>query len=185
MSSDELLERCFPAEWTVRKARDAYLAENGFSAGAYDDKWTEGSIFGLRVAVPNTRHHRWSIMLHDLDHVATGYGTDLVGEGEISVWELRHVRDLGPYVGALVSIGAIAGVLFAPRRALDAWRHAARTASLYALHPRTDEAAYERLLDLTVGELRSLLGVPAHGLARVPRRLHEYAPSATRARGSP
>ena len=42
---------------------------------------------------------RW----HDLHHVATRFGTDNVGEGEISAWELRRgLRGLGPYVGAIV-----------------------------------------------------------------------------------
>jgi hypothetical protein len=77
------LHRPIGASVRVRDARDAYLAENGFTVEGYEAKWTEASLFGFRFRVPNTPRHRWAIMRHDLHHVATGYGTDLAGEGEI------------------------------------------------------------------------------------------------------
>src|SRR5262249_44370164 len=123
-----------PAHWSVRAARDAYLAENGFTVAAYSDKWTGGSFFGIPLKVPNTKRHRWAIMLHDLHHVATGYGTDLVGEGEISAWELRPgLRNLGVYVGGIVLLFALAGFFRAPRRVREAWRKAAAIESLHDL----------------------------------------------------
>src|SRR5262245_33831674 len=72
----------WPKDWTVEQARDAYLTENGFTIEGYESRWTEASLFGLPIYVPNTARHRWAIMLHDLHHVATGYGTDIAGEGE-------------------------------------------------------------------------------------------------------
>ena len=177
------LAETFPESWTVRRARDAYLAENGFTVEAYDDRWTSASFFGIPLKVPNTKRHRWAIMLHDLHHVATGYGTDLVGEGEISAWELRGLRPLGIYVASIVMAGTLAGAVFAPRRALGAWRAARSARSLFELVPPDANApdAYEALLDLTVGELRARLGVPAEGLAREPRGLHDFAPKASSA----
>src|SRR5215467_14616440 len=101
-------DKPLPADWGVREGRDTYLAENGFTTAAYDVKWTDASFFGVRFRVPNTARHRWAIMLHDLHHVATGYGTDLVGEAEISAWELRRgLRGLGFYVGSIVAGGAL------------------------------------------------------------------------------
>ena len=175
------MDRCpYPAHWTVRAARDAYLAENGFTLDGYDARWTDGSVFGIRVKVPNTRHHRWALMLHDLFHVATGYGTDSVGEGEISVHELRNaVLPLGPYVSLIVFFGVVLGVFLAPRRMLSAWRDAAGARTLHELHPVESDTAYEALLDLTVAELREKLGMATTGLARAPRELHAYAPSAS------
>jgi hypothetical protein len=169
----------FPAHWSVRQARDAYLAENGFTVEAYDDRWTQGSFFGVRLALLNTRRHRWAIMLHDLHHVVTGYGTNLVGEGEISAWELRHGwRSLGLYVGSIVLFGAVMGVALSPRRMRSAWQSAAAVRSLFASVPLGDEGAYEALLDLSVEELRTRLGVPRDGVTSVPRELHHYAPAA-------
>ena len=92
---------------TVREARDQYLAENGFTFEGYDAKWTHASFFGVRFRVPNTDSHRVGIMLHDLHHVATGFGTDLVGEGEISAWEAhRGLAPVGLYVASIVTAGA-------------------------------------------------------------------------------
>ena len=167
---------------TVRAARDAYLAENGFTLEAYDAKWTDASAFGVRFRVPNTPRHRVAIMLHDLHHVATGYGTDQIGEGEISAWEARAgLRALGAYVAGIVLTGAMGGVLLAPRRAVDAWRAARGASSLFPLcrlPSAAFDARYEELLEMTVGELRRLLGVSATGATPRPRELHAYAPKA-------
>jgi len=170
-----MLDRPFPASWTVRRARDAYLAENGFTIEAYADPWTEASAFGIPFKVPNTPRHRWAIMLHDLHHVATGYGTDMAGEGEISIWESRRgLRPLGLYVAAIVAVGSVGGALLAPRRALAAWRASGpERSSLFASGDA--RADYEALLDLSVGELRVRLGIPAAGLV-TSRALHARAP---------
>jgi hypothetical protein len=169
----------FAPSMSVREARDAYLAENGFTLEAYEAKWTEASLLGVRFRVPNTARHRVAIMLHDLHHVATGFGTSLVGEGEISAWEARRgFTALGAYVGGIVLSGLALGLLVAPRRAIRAWRAAGRgKASLFPLCARADFAArYEVLLAMTVGELRRELGVPERGLTDRPRTLHAHAP---------
>ena len=70
-------------EFSVERGRDAYLAENGFSVETYTAKYTPASFLGIPLNVPNTKRHQWAIKLHDLHHVATGYGTDMAGEAEI------------------------------------------------------------------------------------------------------
>jgi hypothetical protein len=172
---DRLRSAPWPSSWTVRQARDAYLAENGFTVEAYDAKWTDGSFLGIPMKVPNTRKHRWAIMRHDLHHVATGYGTDMIGEAEISAWELRAARQLGPYVSTIVLFGALLGAMRAPLRTIAAFRGGKHVRFLY--RGEDSDAAYEAMLDLTVGELRALLGVPPDGVAEVPRALHTYAPA--------
>jgi hypothetical protein len=167
-----LLDRPLGGQMSVRNGRDAYLAENGFTVAAYGDRWTEASFFGIPFKVLNTKKHRWGIMLHDLHHVATGYGTDLAGEGEISAWEERRgLRNLGPYLGSIVVSGALLGLLLYPRRTLAAWRRGSGKSSLFQSHN-----AYETLLNLTVSELRAKLGLPDQGLAEQPRNLHPRAP---------
>src|SRR5262245_9878283 len=113
----------FRGNLSVRAGRDAYLAENGFTLEAYDAKWTPASLLGVTFAVPNTPRHRVAIMWHDLHHVATGYGTDPAGEGEISAWEIRRgLRGLDLYVSTIVISAALLGLAVAPRRTWRAWQ---------------------------------------------------------------
>lgn len=86
----------FPPAMQVDEALQVYLDENGFTRASYDAPRTPASFLGIRFSVPNTPRHAWAIRLHDLHHVATGFGTDLAGEGRISAWEARR----GPAAGA-------------------------------------------------------------------------------------
>lgn len=166
------------AELSVREGRDLYLAENGFSLAEYDAKRTPASLFGVRFSVPNTPRHRVAIMLHDLHHVATGYGTDPAGEAEISAWEVRRgLRGLGLYVASIVVSAGLLGLIVAPLRTLRAWSASSAERSLF----NSDDLSYEQLLALTVGELRQKLGLPVAGLAATPRGLHGMAPPSVRA----
>jgi hypothetical protein len=160
-----------PRDGTVEQARDGYLSANGWTLEAYDARWTEASFFGIPFKVPNTARHRWGIKLHDLHHVATGFGTDLVGEGEVSVFELRGgLKDLGPYVASLVIAGALLAALIAPRRALAAWKNAAGTQNLF----RRGQVP-EALLPISVAEFRARLGLPTDGIAVAPPKVHSRA----------
>jgi hypothetical protein len=161
-----------PATMRVRDGLNVYLAENGFTTKSYDGSTTEGSFLGWKFAVPNPPSHQRAIRLHDLHHVATGFGTDLVGEGEISAWQARRgLRGAGTYVAAIVFGNALLGIVFAPRRTTLALRGPHAGGSLFSA-----SIDYPSLLDRTVGELREMLAIPARGLATLPRALHAHAP---------
>jgi hypothetical protein len=157
--------RAPPAARTVREGRDLYLHQNGFSVEAYAGRFTPARILGIPLRVPNPPRHRWAIMRHDLHHVATGYGTDLAGEAEISAWEARAgLAPLGLYTGAIVASLALLGLLVAPRRTLRAWR-ASRRRSLFV----QTELDYDELLSMSLEDLRRSLALPEAGLARGER----------------
>lgn len=162
-----------PADWSVKQGLDAYLEENGFTLEAYDAPRTPASFLGVRFTVPNPPRHKWAIMLHDLHHVATGFGTDPAGEGQISAWECRQgLRPLGLYVGSIVMSGALLGLIVAPIRTVRAWRASAHSLSLF--HDKAP--SHDELLGRTIGELRTLLGIPPDGLSTGSRGLHSLAP---------
>lgn len=175
MSSASDLAAPYPGTWTVRQALAAYLAENGFSEASYEEPWTNVSFFGLHFQIPNTKSHQRALRLHDLHHVATGFGTDLVGEGEVSAMELRHdLPKAGAYVAFLVLGVAATGLLLSPSRIVSAFRDSKSTRCLWGL-----DVPYEQLLEMRVSDLRKLVGVPSHGSTQIPRKLHPQAPRAS------
>jgi hypothetical protein len=129
-------------------ARARYFADNGFSDATYTARWVRFSIGPLPIAFPNTRSRKRAIPLHDLHHVATGYATTLVGEGEIGAWEIAG--GCGRYTAAWV-LNAIAftwGLALGPRRVFRAFVRGRHSRTLYRTGWRDD------LLARSVGELR-------------------------------
>jgi hypothetical protein len=90
-----------------------------------------GPVFWVRlgsvsIPVPHPGQLHW----HDLHHLVLGYGTDLVGEMEISAFELRTLPRT-VIVFLLCVAGVAAGLIWAPRRTIAAWRRAKGWRNLY------------------------------------------------------
>ena len=134
---------------TVLEARDLYLAANGYSTAAYTDPKFAIPVAGIRIRLPNPG----LLHLHDLHHVVTGYDNSLVGEGEISAFELRGGCGK-PLVGFLCVSSIAIALLLSPRRIWRAWRRARGTRSLYS-----GKFNYEELLTMDVAALRQLVGL--------------------------
>jgi hypothetical protein len=162
-----------PAAETVREGRDRYLAVNGFSMDTYTAKTVKADLFfGLKVTIPNTKARQKAIPLHDLHHVATGYGTDLVGEAEIGAWEL--VGGCTSFIVYWLNGSAVLlGLLLAPLRVLRAFRRARGQRTLYR-----SPLPYEQAVEMSIGDLRGHLGVPRDGQADREARLNASAPKA-------
>ena len=138
----------------VKVGRDRYLAENGLQLASYTARKFPVYFFKWPVWLPNPGFLPW----HDLHHVVTGYGTGLVGEAEISAYELRG--GCGSVMIFILCIGAIVfGMFVAPRRIWRAWRESRGARNLYYT-----STPYETLLEMSVGDLRQQLGLPRAGL---------------------
>lgn len=139
-----------PLEETVREGRDRYLAANSLSLDSYDERGFPVYVGRWAVRLPNPG----LLHLHDLHHVVTGYGTGLVGEAEISAYELR--AGCRSFIVHVLCFGAILVAMFvAPRRVLRAWRRARGARTLYYT-----DIPYETLLDMSVADLRRRLNLP-------------------------
>ena len=172
---EEQLAQPYPPHWSVREALDVYLAENGFSEADYDASVVKVTFWSFTFPLPNPPSRQIAVRFHDLHHVVTGYGTDPVGEAEISAWELRRgIRVFSFFVQCIVIGGSLLGLLHSPRRTLAAWR-AGYSFSKVPLQP-ADLDIYAKLLKLKVGQLRELYGVPEIGVTG-KRMLHYAAPS--------
>lgn len=139
---------------TLERARAEYFRFNGFGDdGGYGAKWVEFKLGPIPFPFPNTPQRIDAVRYHDLHHVMTGYQTDLLGELEISGWELGSgcadktaawVLNLGGFAG---------GMVLAPRRTLRAFIRGRHSRNLY--RRRFDDA----LLSRTVGDMRRELGL--------------------------
>ena len=172
-SQDEPL----PPDWTVKQGLDAYLMESGFQIEHYDAKSTPASFMGVSFSVPNTPKHREMIKLHDLHHVATGFGTDMAGEGHISAWEFRKgLKGVGFYVGIIIFTGMMLGLFVSPKNTIGLLRAEKGEPPLFG----RKDLDYEGLLSLRISELRSLLGLPESGLFKGTRGLDSKSPNRTK-----
>lgn len=144
------------ADDTLAAARDEYYRVNGFGPdGGASQAWVDFKLGPIPMPFPNTDARRRTVRYHDLHHALTGYGTDIIGEFEISAWEIAsgcadHV------VAWQLNLGGMAGgVVAAPRRTWRAWRRGRATRNLY-------RAAYDdALLGRRVADVRRELGLDA------------------------
>jgi len=140
-------------EEKVKVGRDRYLSQNGLGTDSYSAKRFPVYFFRWAIWLPNPGF----LPAHDLHHVVTGYGTGLVGEAEISAYELRG--GCGSAMIFILCIGAIVfGLFVALKRILRAWQRCRGAHNLY--HSRIP---YETLLEMSVGDLRQQLGLPRYG----------------------
>src|SRR5687767_14081482 len=139
---------------TVREGRDRYLEENGFSVETYTAPTFTVPFLRWNLTMPNTRARQQAVPLHDLHHVATGHGTDYVGEAEIGAFELAAgcTSFITYYLNGMA---ALFGMVIAPVRVVRAWRRAKGAHTLYR-----KPLAYDEALTMSVGELRAHLGIP-------------------------
>jgi hypothetical protein len=134
---------------TVRAGRDRYLASNSLTLDSYTDRGFPIYVGSWVVRLPNPG----LLHLHDLHHVVTGYGTGLIGEAEISAYELR--AGCRSVMVHLLCVGAILCAIFlAPGRIVRAWKRARGARTLYY-----SAIPYETLLEMSVSELRRHLNI--------------------------
>lgn len=110
----------------VADALAAFRQERGQSEARNRERLFRVRLGPVSVPIPNPGQLHW----HDIHHVVLGYDTDLVGEMEISAFELRTTPRT-VIVFLLCLAGVAAGLLWAPRRTLAAWRRARGWRNLY------------------------------------------------------
>ena len=141
------------ATQTLREAAAAQLKgmlDAGVDADP-DARWVWIKIGPIPFAYPNTKGRKRLVVDHDLHHLLTGYGTDLLGEAELGAWELgTGLRDRSAVRYAIRVFGFVLPRF--PGRLRTAFVHGRYCRNLYG---RVDDA----MLSRTVGELRSDLGL--------------------------
>lgn len=158
---------------TKRVADDVerYLGENGFTHEEYTAPTVQLFAGPISFRVPNPEARQRAVPLHDVHHVVTGFGTDVIGEGEQGAWELRAGCP-GFIPIFLNSVAMLGGFLLSPRRVMRAFRSGKGAETLYG----STRISYDAALAMSLPDLRRRLGVPERGLANPDeRRLHSHA----------
>jgi len=133
---------------SLRDARRIYFEANGFGDdGGYGEKWVDFKLGRVPFPIPNSPSRVRAVRFHDLHHVLTGYDTNLIGEFEISAWEVAAGCKTFAAAWALNLSGMVAGALVAPRRTFRAFVRGRRSSTLYG-------ELFEPLLEMTVQEAR-------------------------------
>jgi hypothetical protein len=139
---------------TLGAARARYFEENGFGAdGGYGAAWVDFHLGPLPFPFPNTAARVRAVRFHDLHHLVTGYRTDLLGELEISAWELGSGCADMTAAWVLNLGGFAAGLLWSPRRIFRALVRGRRSRNLYR------ETFDDALLSRKLSEVREDLGL--------------------------
>lgn len=117
--------------------------------GGVSERWASVRIAGVPVAYPNIGARRAVVPCHDLNHVVSGYATDLRGEAEIAAWEV------GSGCGSLwfawvINLAAMVAGLRWPVRTVRAFARGRQSSNMFG-------APYEASLDRTVPDLRAEL----------------------------
>lgn len=159
-------------EPTVATELQRYLDENGFTVAGYTEPTVALSAGPFTFRIPNGPTRQRAIPLHDLHHLATGYGTDLAGEAEIGAWELRAGCN-NAFLKFINGAAVLMGLVIAPLRVWRAFRAARGARSLYVCN-----VPLAALRQMTIAELRTLVAVPQAGVASAAeRQLHARAPA--------
>jgi hypothetical protein len=149
---------------TAAAALAAHLVRNGLPAdGGESESFTVVWLGRLPYPIPNTSARKRAVKVHDLNHLVSGYGTDLAGESEISAWELASGgcrRYLAAW--ALALSGLLLGLVVFPRRTVRAFRAGHVAHNLFG-------SSYAELLEWPMRDVMDRVQRPAPGLsARLP-----------------
>jgi hypothetical protein len=140
-------------DFTLRHELERHFAENGFPPdGGLNDRWVVVRAGRISFCFPNVPARRRATIVHDVNHVVSGYGHDALGEAEIAAWELGG--GCKGYVAAWVlNCGALwLGLARSPRRLSAAFVRGRRTRNLYG----TD---VDEVVDLPLSRVRFALGL--------------------------
>ena len=140
----------------VGAIRAQFFEAGGFAPdGGSSARWVKYPVGPVHVVLPNVSSRRRALPLHDLHHLATGYGTSWTGEAEIAAWELGAGCHgyIAPWV--LNFAAFTIGLVIAPRRLWRAFVRGRSGTTLYRHHWRNE------YLEWRLSELQAFLGTDA------------------------
>ena len=141
---------------TVGEALAQHYRAHGLAPdGGVNDRWFRVRIGAFSIRLPNPPARRRALLLHDANHVATGYDTRF-GNGELSIAAFEVGAGCGRFaIVWFINLTMFAiGLVCRPRLAVRAFNRGRQSVSIYRDPPSSDA-----LVAMSVRELRARLGL--------------------------
>lgn len=143
-----------PDNVSIRDALTQHYVAHGLPPGGGADEPTFRLRLGsVTLKLPNPPARRRALLLHDVNHVATGYNTTF-SQGEVAIAAFEIGAGCGRFaIVWFINLGGLAiGLLLSPRAVLAAYVRGRRSRSIYR-----DPPSARTLAETTVGAIRSQL----------------------------
>jgi len=117
---------------TYKEILENYFKEKELGEkGGYYSPFYNADFWGVILVLPNFKGRKRALMRHDIHHIITGYEVDLYGEFEIGAWEVASgcSNYFGVFLLNLIAIPP--GMVFIPRRTINAYFSGRRSKNLY------------------------------------------------------
>ncbi|MCG8328684.1 MAG: hypothetical protein MI974_13420 [Chitinophagales bacterium] len=141
---------------TVEEKLEIFWSENCLGKrGLVDSRWNKFIIGSLSFYLPNLS--RKGYLLHDVNHLISGYGIDWLSEFEIAAWELASGGRKGFYLSwAYPVLGSLLGLIIIPKRTLAAFKKGSSQKNAHIL------SANRNILKMNFNELKQLSQKKSH-----------------------
>ena len=138
-------------EDTVAAELGRFYSENDFGPGGGQESSSVKIQLNrwCAIYIPNFSGRKKALLKHDIHHLVTGYSSgSIIGESEISAWEIAS--GCKTYRGAFLlnTSGAMFGILIDGKRIFKAFVKGRRSKSLYHNFISLEQAMDMRLADL-------------------------------------
>jgi hypothetical protein len=135
---------------TIQQELENYWHQNGLPQnGGADDLFNEAKIGKFSFKYPNLDGK--ALILHDLNHLITGYETNWEGECQVSAWELASGGRIGYPRTWIYPISLVfLGIIICPLKTLKAFKNGRNCLNTFVLSLKYD------IFNLSKKELISL-----------------------------
>lgn len=118
---------------TVKEKLIEFYKKNNLAIdGSVNEDWNEFRISYFSFIFPNL--NKKGYLLHDVNHLLSGYGIDWYGEFETAAWEIGSGGRQGFGLSWFYPItGLILGIILTPKRTLAAYKQGRRRKNAHLL----------------------------------------------------
>jgi len=143
----------FADSLTLARARREFFVLTGFRESDYSNLIAKFKVGPFPLYFYNFKSRRDAVAIHEVHHILTGYDTSLIGEGQVSAWELGSGFKPTGLATTYILLGAATGLILDRKKTWAAFRRGLRSRNLYG------QTLTPKVLLKTLGQLRREYGL--------------------------